>query len=229
MRIFQAAPFTEVSRLCHIEHSRHWQAIRVPYASLAVSLIGKQSAASNLGFYGNDFVAFVSDFIEQRLRLLQADSKLPIHDNSRTNNLTLSLVWPWTSEGIGWDRVNQRRVRVAQRLQQGWPNPIPRARLYQTALEVEGSYGKVAHRFGVSREEVCHYVTVVKRLSADLVAVVEAEQDPLRQRQFSLRALLRVARLNGIGPQHDAFSRLCALASMPGARLHPRERLSHVI
>ena len=75
-------------------------------------------------------------------------------------------------------------------------------------MAVEGSYAKVAVRFGVSREEVCHYVTLVKRLPADLVAVVEAEKEPLRLRKFSLRALLRVARLNGIGPQHDAFAAL---------------------
>lgn len=133
---------------------------------------------------------------------------LPNHDNSRTNNLTLSFVWPWTVEAIGWGRVNQRRAKAAQRLEQGWPNPIPRARLYQEALVADGSYGKVAERFGVSREEVCHYVTVVTRLPADLVAVVEAEREPLRLRRFSLRALLRVARVKGLGPQHDAFAAL---------------------
>lgn len=135
---------------------------------------------------------------------------LPNHDNSRTNNLTLSFVWPWTSEGIGWGRGNQRRARAAQRLQQGWPNPIPRARLYQEALEADGSYGKVAKRFGVSREEVCHYVTVVRRLPAELVAMVDAEQDPLRQRQFSLRALLGVARLRDPVSQAEAFGGLAA-------------------
>ncbi len=120
---------------------------------------------------------------------------LPNHDNSRTNNLTLSFVWPWTVEAIGWGRVNQHRAKAAQRLEQGWPNPIPRARLYQEALVADGSYGKVA-------------VTVVTRLPADLVAVVEAEREPLRLRRFSLRALLRVARVKGLGPQHDAFAAL---------------------
>lgn len=143
-------------------------------------------------------------------------SKLPIHDNSRTNNLTLSFVWPWTSEGIGWDRVNQRRAKAAQSLREGWPNPIPRARMYHEALEVDGSYGKVAHRFGVSREEVCHYVTLVKRLPADLVAVVEAEQDPLRQRQFSLRALLGVARLRDKVSQAEAFRGLLVSSAVHG-------------
>ncbi len=109
---------------------------------------------------------------------------------------------------MGWGRVKQRRLRAAKRLQQGWPNPIPRARLYQRALEVEGSYGKVARRFGVTREEVCRYVTVLKRLPAELVAAVEGEPDPHRQRRFTLRALLRVARLKGPRRQHEAFAAL---------------------
>jgi hypothetical protein len=37
---------------------------------------------------------------------------LPIHDNSRTNSLTLSFVWPWSAEAIGWGRVNQRRAKA---------------------------------------------------------------------------------------------------------------------
>jgi hypothetical protein len=120
----------------------------------------------------------------------------------------MKFVWPWAAEAIGWGRVNQRRTRAAQRTEQGWPNPIPHIRLYQEALVVDGSFGRVAKRFGVSREEVCHYVTLVTRLPADLVAVVEAEREPLRLRRFSLRALLRVARLKGHGPQHDAFAAL---------------------
>lgn len=120
--------------------------------------------------------------------------QLPIHDSSRTKGLTLSVVWPWTAEGIGWGRVNQRRLRAARRLREGWPNPIPRARLYQQALPVEGSYGKVAKKFGVTREEVCHNVTLVKRLPPDVVAAVEAETNPMRCRPLSLRALLGIAR-----------------------------------
>lgn len=133
---------------------------------------------------------------------------LRIHDSSRTNNLTLSFVWPWTAAGIGWDRVNQRRARAAQRLQQGWPNPIPRARLYQEALAVEGSYGKVAARFGVSREEVCHYVTLVKRLPADLIGAIEGELDPNVRQRLSLRALLGIARLDCAALQARAFEEL---------------------
>jgi hypothetical protein len=118
------------------------------------------------------------------------------------------MSWPWTAEAIGWGRVNQRRLRAAQRLQQGWPNPIPRARLYQEALEVQGSYGKVAKRFGVTREEVCHYVTLVKRLPEDVVTRVEAEQDPARVRRLNLRALLRIARLGTAEEKRDATDEL---------------------
>ncbi len=45
-------------------------------------------------------------------------------------------------------------------------------------LEIERSYGKVAKKFGVTAEEVCHYVTLVKRLPADLVVLVENERKP---------------------------------------------------
>lgn len=109
---------------------------------------------------------------------------------------------------MGWGRVNQRRLRAAKRLEQGWPNPIPRARMYQRALEVEGSYGKVAKKFSVTRQEVCHYITVVKRLPADVVALVEKERDPLRVRRFNLRALLRIARLGNSRLQRTAVRRL---------------------
>ena len=111
---------------------------------------------------------------------------------------------------MGWGRANQRRLRAAKRLQQGWPNPIPRARKYQRALEVEGSYGRVAEKFGVTREEVCHYVTLVKRLPADIVARVEREKDPHRVRLFNLRTLLRIARLSEPAAQLASFQRLAA-------------------
>ena len=109
---------------------------------------------------------------------------------------------------MGWGRVNKRRLRATERMQKSWPNPIPRARLYHQALKAEGSYGKVAKKFAVTREEVCHYVTVVKRLPADMVMAVEGEQDPHQQRRFSLRALLRIARLGNLERQRTAFRKL---------------------
>lgn len=56
---------------------------------------------------------------------------------------------------MGWGRLNQRKIRSALFRERGWPNPLPRARLYAAALERLGSYGKVARQYGVTREEVC--------------------------------------------------------------------------
>ena len=109
---------------------------------------------------------------------------------------------------MGWGRVNQRRLRAAKRLEKGWPNPIPRARRYLRALEVEGSYGKVAKKFGVTRQEVCHYVTVVRRLPPDLVASVENETNQKQVRRMNLRALLGIARMDGVRQQRRAFTAL---------------------
>lgn len=114
--------------------------------------------------------------------------------------------------------MNQRRLRAARRLREGWPNPIPRARLYQQALPVEGSYGKVAKKFGVTREEVCHYVTLVKRLPPDVVAAVEAETNPMRCRPLSLRALLGIARLDDAERQRAAFGKLAREPSRSPSR-----------
>jgi hypothetical protein len=40
---------------------------------------------------------------------------------------------------MGWGRMNQRRLRATRRLQQGWPNPIPRA-LGSLLLNVFATY-----------------------------------------------------------------------------------------
>jgi hypothetical protein len=76
------------------------------------------------------------------------------------------------------------------------------------ALEIGGSYGKVARQFGVTREEVCHYVTLVKRLPVDVVTLVETEEDPSRVRRLNLRALLRIARLDTTEKKRDAMANL---------------------
>ena len=123
---------------------------------------------------------------------------------------------------MGWGRVNQRRLRAAERLELGWPNPIPRARIYQRALEVEGSYGNAAKRFGVTREEVCQYVTLVKRLPPDVVATVENERDPSHIRGLSLRALLGIARLDDPKQQWAAFAALTLAAGESARHSGPR-------
>jgi hypothetical protein len=58
-----------------------------------------------------------------------------------------------------------------------------------------GLLREVAKQFGVTRQEVCHYVTLVKRLPEDLVELVAAERDSVRARRFNLRVLLRIVRL----------------------------------
>ncbi len=69
--------------------------------------------------------------------------------------------------------------------------------MYEAALAEPGaSYRTIAQRFGATREEVCQYMVVLKRLPAELRAVVEQETDPSRLRTLSLRRLLRIARLS---------------------------------
>jgi hypothetical protein len=73
--------------------------------------------------------------------------------------------------------------------------------------------GKEFLALGVSREEVCHYVTVVTRLPVDLVEMVEAELDPVRVRRFNLRALLRIARLDSTVEKRTAMAGLLKMGS----------------
>ncbi len=74
-------------------------------------------------------------------------------------------------------------------------NPILKARRYETAT-VGGtrSYREVAQEFGVTREEVCQYLTLLRRLPADLVCAVEKEKRPEVLRKLSYRKLLAIAR-----------------------------------
>lgn len=65
----------------------------------------------------------------------------------------------------------------------------------------------------MTRVEVCHYVTLVKRLPPDLVALVETEKAPHRLRLLCLRHLLRIARLGSAEIQRSSFRRL--LDSIP--------------
>ncbi len=86
----------------------------------------------------------------------------------------MRVVWPWDLHILGVERVNQRLLRSMLPV----PNPIARARIYEAALSRAGqrSYAEVAVEFGVTREEVCQYVTLVRRLPEDMVAAVEGEQ-----------------------------------------------------
>jgi len=137
-------------------------------------------------------------------------TKLPTSDSSRTlTALRLKLVLPWTFSSLGLERTNKRRLRAQARLERGYPNPIHRARRYDEMIQRQGaSYAEVAKQCGVTREEVCHYVTLVRRLPQEVISAVEGERDPRRLRAFSLRRLLKIARMPGEVVQRRAFADL---------------------
>lgn len=135
---------------------------------------------------------------------------LPSPDTSRTISLLMELRLPWSASSMGWGRVNRRKLRSALHRERGWPNPIVRARVYTQALDRLGSYGRVAQEFGVTREEVCQYVTVVRRLPPELVTIVERHGNPMPDGRYSLRALLRAARLSSYADKTRAFKAISA-------------------
>lgn len=108
---------------------------------------------------------------------------------------------------VPWDL--RPATRGSQRASTARPafDPLEKARLYLDALQRQPglSYGDVAGRFGVTRTEVCHYVTVARRLAPKVLAVVEAT--PVERRP-SLRSLLKVARLPSSAAQRAAFGML---------------------
>jgi DNA-directed RNA polymerase sigma subunit (sigma70/sigma32) len=72
-------------------------------------------------------------------------------------------------------------------------NPVARARELQRAIVVEGSDADVARAFGMTRAGICQYLTLVRRLPADLLDAVAAETDPRLVRRLSLRRILQAA------------------------------------
>lgn len=77
---------------------------------------------------------------------------------------------------------------------------VPQNPIYEAALAEPGAtYRTVARRFQVTRQEICQYMALVKRLPTAVLSAVEAERDPLRLRRFSLRHLLAIARLGRFG------------------------------
>jgi hypothetical protein len=88
---------------------------------------------------------------------------------------------------------------------------LQRARTYDAALaEAGASYRTVAQLFQVTREEVCQYVALIRRLPPDVIARVDEEREPSRCRLLSLRRLLAIARLSD-----DETKRRCFAALMP--------------
>jgi DNA-directed RNA polymerase sigma subunit (sigma70/sigma32) len=103
---------------------------------------------------------------------------------------------PWSFQALGLERLaGKRALRRAVMLARGFPNPIAKARKYQAALAGgTRSYREVAEEFGVTREEVCQYMTLLRRLPAELVHAVETETRPEIMRTMSYRRLLAQAR-----------------------------------
>jgi DNA-binding transcriptional regulator YdaS (Cro superfamily) len=113
---------------------------------------------------------------------------------------------------VPWDRVAlglELPVLVGKPL----PNPVVRARELQRALAVEGSDADVARAFGMTRAGVCQYLTLVRRLPAELLDQVEAETDPRCLRKLTLRRLLEAAAADD--PERQR-AKLEALLRRPG-------------
>ena len=89
---------------------------------------------------------------------------------------------------------------------------MERALRYQRFLDEHpgASYAVAAAHFGVTREEVCQYVTILRRLPVAIVGAVRRENAPKRLRQMSLRKLLRLARMGSVELQEATFERLFA-------------------
>jgi hypothetical protein len=105
------------------------------------------------------------------------------------------------------ERENKRETRRRDRLARAYPNPIAKARRYEAALADEGaSYRTVARQFRVTREEVCQYMALLRRLPNDVRSRVESEREPIRLRSFSLRRLLEIARLPSDAAKRSAFA-----------------------
>jgi hypothetical protein len=96
----------------------------------------------------------------------------------------------------GLVRTSKRRLRREARRARGGFNPVRRAREYEVAWgRGQRTYEEVAAVFGVTRAAVCQYLVLLHRLPSEIVARIEAESDPARLRDLSLRRLVRIARL----------------------------------
>jgi hypothetical protein len=75
-------------------------------------------------------------------------------------------------------------------------------------LAVEGSDADVARAYGLTGASVCQYLTLVRRLPADLLDQVEAVTDRDRLKRLSLRQPLAVAQVEGEGMRRRQFAKL---------------------
>jgi len=121
---------------------------------------------------------------------------LPIYDSRRTNYVArLEMRIPWSFRELGLERGPSKRVLQHAAFLARTPNPILKARKYEAAT-ARGtlSYRDVAQKFGVTREEVCQYPMLLRRLPAELVQSMETETRPEVLRRMSYRRLLMMAR-----------------------------------
>lgn len=110
-------------------------------------------------------------------------------------------------------KPHQNRAELKRR---GYPNPVRRARTYERDLDGgRRTYQQVADRFRVTRAALCQYLSVVKRLPADVVDAVEAETNPVRLRALSMRRLVGIARLATVGARRSALVNLLGAIASP--------------
>jgi DNA-directed RNA polymerase sigma subunit (sigma70/sigma32) len=108
--------------------------------------------------------------------------------------LDLQVLWSFQALGLEHG-PSKRALQHAAFLAREVPNPIAKARKYEAATAGgTRSYREVARDFGVTREEVCQYLTLLKKLPVDLVKSVEMETRPEVLRTMSYRRLLAQAR-----------------------------------
>ena len=102
---------------------------------------------------------------------------------------------PWSFRVLGLEKGPSKRALQHASFLARTPNPILKARRYEAATAGgTRSYREVAQDFGVTREEVCQYLSLLKRLPDDLVKGIESETRPDVLRTMSYRRLLMMAR-----------------------------------
>ena len=112
----------------------------------------------------------------------------------------------------------RRRPRAPRAAVRMVPNPIVRARVYEAARQGGArSYAQVAQEFGVAREEVCHYVALVRRLPSEIVARLERDFGETCPSSMSLRTLLAIARMTNDALKKAKFEELILLNDLTKA------------
>jgi ParB-like chromosome segregation protein Spo0J len=102
---------------------------------------------------------------------------------------------PWSFPALGLENGPSKRVLQHAAFLARTPNPILKARTYEAATaRGTRSYREVAQEFGVTREEVCQYLTLLRRLPTEVVKSIEMETRPEVLRKMSYRKLLAMAR-----------------------------------